>query len=121
GAEHGIGVGGGKVMRPAPGRGGLGVARPPVLGGHERFDRVFLGAGCVGTTEFVMRSAGVREGPVMVDSAIAQFPIFNLGLCPGSADADKGHYLGLAQLIMACVPRDARDEYVQVQVYPNMD
>jgi choline dehydrogenase-like flavoprotein len=119
--QHGVEVVEGKVVRLEPQRGAVAVGRASGLEWHERFDRVFLCAGCVGTTEIVMRSTGVKEGPVMVDSAIAQFPIFNLGICPGSADRDKSQYLGLAQLIMACVPRDPRDEYVQVQVYPNMD
>lgn len=83
------------------------------------FDKVFLCAGCVATTEIVMRSLGLKSGPVLTDNTIFQFPILNYGL--GQSDADRQRYFSLSSLIFACQPRSAEKYASQVQLYPNFD
>lgn len=83
------------------------------------FDKVFLCAGCIGTTEIVMRSLGVKESLRLIDNAVFQFPVVNLGF--GQSDRDKDRYQSLSSLIFACVPRDGGSLPAQVQLYPNFD
>lgn len=89
--------------------------------GKERlsgFSRVFLCAGCVGSTEILMRSAGIADGPVMADNTVHVFPIISLRREIGD---ESRSYLGLCNLILACLPESDADHFAQVQIYPNFD
>lgn len=81
------------------------------------FDKVFLCAGTIGSAEILMRSIGLISGPVVTDNSVYVFPIINLGR--GTRMATTG-YLGLTNLILACVPPQGA-RYAQVQIYPNLD
>jgi choline dehydrogenase-like flavoprotein len=87
--------------------------------GHtESFSKVFLCAGCVGTTEILMRSLEISTGPVLQDNVIAQFPILNLSR---HSDLRCGEYFGLTNLLLLLEPRRADVPLLQVQLYPNAD
>jgi hypothetical protein len=86
-------------------------------GESEAFDKVFLCAGCPGTTEIVMRSAGLTETAAMEDNAVYVFPILYLGGVDKKADP----YLSLTNLIIGCLPDAPDRKFAQVQVYPNFD
>lgn len=110
----------GEVWRFDPAGGALAVRRDD--GGEERFagfDRILLAAGTPGTTAIVMRSLGIAEGPVLLDNAIFQFPILNLG---GPGDADKARYFSLTSLILRLDPHPGTPYLpAQLQLYPNFD
>ena len=84
------------------------------------FDRIFLCAGCPATTEIVMRSVGLTEGPVMRDNAVHVFPILHLGRRPKGTPRNED-YLSLCNLILGCLPASDDEHFAQVQVYPNFD
>lgn len=86
------------------------------------FDRIFLCAGCPATTEILMRSLRIREGPVMHDNAVYVFPIIYLGRRPAGIPS-REDYLSLCNLIVGCLPpaHYAEARFAQVQVYPNFD
>ncbi|MDX8391376.1 MAG: hypothetical protein R8K53_02250 [Mariprofundaceae bacterium] len=85
----------------------------------ESFDKVFLCAGCLGTTEIIMRSLGVTEGPKLIDNSILQFPIINYS--SSRSDTCKDRYFSLSNLIFACQPKNGKRFPAQVQIYPNFD
>jgi ferredoxin len=87
-------------------------------GKEESFDRVFLCAGCVSTTEIVMRSLSIRTGPVLQDNAIYQFPILNMSR---HADKDKNEYFGLTNLMLLLEPKKEELPFLQAQLYPSVD
>lgn len=94
-------------------------AEPVQLG---PFDRIYLCAGCVGTTEITMRSLGLFEGPVMVDNTIYTFPILRLGSpLPERLHTERDLYFALTNLLIACVPSDARSHPAMIQIYPSFD
>jgi len=80
---------------------------------HEGFDKVFLAAGCLGSSEIVMRSGNVQTGPVMTDNAVCVFPILYTGKIP-----PREAYLALCNLIIACVPTSGASggHYAQAQI-----
>ncbi|MDA1014692.1 MAG: hypothetical protein O3A00_09605 [Planctomycetota bacterium] len=86
------------------------------------FDRVFLCAGCPATTEILMRSLGIPDGPVMHDNAVSVFPIVYFGRRP-TGTPNREDYLSLCNLILGCLPpeNDPTGRFAQVQVYPNFD
>jgi len=95
--------------------------RPAVwTGDGERvlFDTVFLCAGCVSTTEIIMRSLSIHSGPVLQDNAIYQFPILNMS---GHADRQKNEYFGLTNLVILMQPKRGDLPFLQVQLYPSVD
>lgn len=86
----------------------------------DGFDRVFLGAGALGTAEIVMRSLDIPSGPVLYDNAIFQFPILNLG--SASSREEQERYVALSNIIFALFPSaNSGLENAQVQLYPNFD
>jgi ferredoxin len=88
-------------------------------GGYkESFDKVFLAAGCVSTTEILMRSLNLESGPVLQDNAIYQYPIINL---TRHADKEKDKYFGLTNLLVIAEPKRPDLPLLQVQLYPNAD
>ena len=87
--------------------------------GHtEVFDKVFLCAGCVSTTEILMRSLHMDSGPVMQDNVVYQLPIFNVS---GHGDQKKDEYFGLTNLFFLLEPKNDHVPFLQVQFYPNVD
>jgi len=83
------------------------------------FSKIFLCAGCPGTTEIVMRSQGLDEVSEMADNAVYVFPIIYKGL--KSAKDRHDSYLSLSNLIFGCIPFAEDNSFAQVQVYPNFD
>lgn len=95
--------------------------RPEVMaadGYSESFDKVFLCAGCVSTTEILMRSLDLRTGPTLQDNVIYQFPIINL---TRHSDRNKNEYFGLTNMILLLEPKRPDLPFLQVQLYPNVD
>lgn len=89
-------------------------------GGQELFDgfdRVFLAAGCLGTTEILMRSAGLARANPLRTNSVHVFPIVNLG----RGDGGERAHVALANLILACVPEGHAAPMAQAQIYPNPD
>jgi len=96
-------------------------SRPEVRcenGDTRSFDRVFLCAGCVATTEILMRSLEMRTGPILQDNCIYQFPIVNLS---EHSDPRKEEYFGLTNLLLLMEPKLPELSLVQIQFYPNVD
>jgi choline dehydrogenase-like flavoprotein len=87
-------------------------------GSSRTFSRVFLCAGCVSTTEILMRSLGLEEGPVLQDNLLYQFPILNLSRY---TDANKDKYFGLTNLVLLLEPQAPGLPLLQIQIYPNAD
>lgn len=84
------------------------------------FDRIYVAAGCIGSTEIVMRSFGLTRGPRMLDSAILSFPIFYCGGAGGLTGGDAG-YFSLCNLSIMGIPHDPSLGAAQVSVYPAFD
>lgn len=82
------------------------------------FSKVFLCAGCVGSTEILMRSGAVPGRATMTDNSVHVFPVFNFGR---GAESGETAYFGLCNIILACVPTQPGDHLAQVQIYPNFD
>ena len=83
------------------------------------FDRIFLAAGCIGSTELIIRSLGIKEGPVMVDNVTYTFPIFYLG--KAIMDAEPKRYFGLTNTAVICAPHSAEEHSCFIQIYPLFD
>jgi hypothetical protein len=83
------------------------------------FDRLFLAAGCIGSTEVIMRSIGLKEGPVMFDNVAYTFPILYLG--SKIADRCSRRYFGLSNTAIICAPEAAGAPSSFIQVYPLFD
>jgi len=86
-------------------------------GGKDIFSKVFLCAGCLHSTEIVMRSLDIKEKVVMADNAVYVFPILYFGRKLSQNDK----YLSLCNLILGCIPKDKNEHFAQVQIYPNFD
>ena len=86
-----------------------------------RFDRIYVAAGCIGSTEIVMRSLGITSGPTMLDNAIYSFPIFYAGLAGGLTGDREDGYFSLCNLSMMGIPDDPDGAAAQVSVYPAFD
>lgn len=79
------------------------------------FDRIYIAAGCIGSTEIAMRSLGLREGPLIVDSAVYTLVMAHFGR---SRAWDARRYLALTNLLIAATPRAGDGPSAQVQIYP---
>jgi hypothetical protein len=113
----------GLIARTVLGRVRRVVDRHVEYGAADRagpFDRVYLAAGCIGSTEIVMRSLGIARGPALLDNAVLSFPIFYAGAAGGLL-GDDGHYFSLCNLSMMGIPDDPRAAATQVSVYPAFD
>jgi hypothetical protein len=109
----------GEVRSIDPSRRTIQIAAGTGLETVGPFERIFLCAGCVGSTEIVMRSLGMRDGPVMCDNAVYTFPILYFGKSP-KPPAEAG-YFGLTNLLAACIPNLDVGNAAAVQVYPFFD
>ena len=83
------------------------------------YDRIYLAAGCPGSTEIVMRSLDVRAGPLMTDNAVYTFPIVYFG---SSARRDNdSNYFALTNLMIVCEPSNPDAPTAMLQIYPVSD
>lgn len=105
-----------RVVTVDPDRGTVRTARSGEAG---PFDRIYLCAGCVGTTEILMRSLNIREGPILIDNAVHTFPI----VCVKDPDLSAGsrRYLALSNLIVMGLAEQGNARAAQILIYPNMD
>ncbi|MBU1137095.1 hypothetical protein KKD72_01865, partial [Patescibacteria group bacterium] len=85
---------------------------------EKGFSKVFLGAGCPSSTEIIMRSIGFKGELTMADNSVYVFPVFYLGRKPKEAGKS---YFALCNLILGCLPKNEKDRFAQVQIYPNFD
>lgn len=86
---------------------------------YERYDKVFLCAGCFGTTEIVMRSLGIRQGVTIKDNNSYVFPIFYLGR--NSPEIDRSSYISITNTVLGCVPLNDSGCYSHVHISPFAD
>jgi len=84
----------------------------------EVFDKVFLCAGCVSTTEILMRSLRKEAVSFLQDNVIYQFPIVNLSK---HSDRRKDEYFGMTNLVLLLEPKRPDLPLIQAQIYPNVD
>jgi len=84
----------------------------------EKFDKIFLCAGCTSSTEIVLRSFGISKSLIMLDNAVYNFPIFYFGRKQALTD---NAYFGLSNLLLSCMPKNNNGYFAQIQIYPNSD
>ena len=84
------------------------------------FDLVYVCAGCFGTTEFVMRSLGLRDGPKIIDNSVYTFPLLYTGRTPRKTCENKGQ-VGLANLLVNAIPLKSTARSAHIQIYPVFD
>ncbi|BCP51550.1 hypothetical protein K32_01670 [Kaistia sp. 32K] len=83
------------------------------------FDLIFLAAGCIGTSEIVLRSTSHLDSLGFRDNPVASFPIFYLGRLEGASEA--GH-VALANALLAAIPETTSSGHAfSVQIYPFLD
>ena len=87
---------------------------------HGPFDRIFVAAGCIGSTEIVMRSLGIEHGPQMLDNAVVSFPVLYTGHAPTSSDRSD-RYFSLCNASIGAVPKDRAQPFAQISIYPAFD
>jgi ferredoxin len=86
----------------------------------DQFDKIYVAAGCAGTTEILMRSYGITRGPMMSDNAVYSFPILYTGLrLPKDTSADPAFVL--SNLVFGLVPDEKSSPLIQIQVYPSFE
>ena len=85
---------------------------------YSGFEKLFLCAGCFGTTELLMRSYGISAGVSISDNAVITFPMVNVG---SSDEEFNGTYFGLTNNIGLLVPKSSSKPVSQLQIYPNAD
>ena len=83
------------------------------------FDRIYVCAGCINTTEIAMRTLGQSTGPRIVDNSVYTFPIVYLGPAL-SRSAEQGH-LALTNLLVNAVPLTSASLAAQLQIYLTFD
>jgi len=88
-------------------------------GHHNGFDKLYLGAGCFGTSEIMMRTLGLEDGITVKDNNSYVFPIFYLG--GNSRNGNHSEYISITNTILACVPRDEDGHYAHVHISPFAD
>jgi len=88
-------------------------------GNYGGFDKLFIGAGCFGTSEILMRSLGIDGGIMVKDNNSYVFPIFYLG--GGSSDGKHSEYISITNTVLGCVPKDVDGHYVHVHISPFAD
>jgi len=84
------------------------------------FDRVYVCAGCIGTTEFAMRTLGQHEGPRIVDNSVYTFPLVYTGPAL-SRSYDDQLYFGLSNAVVTAIPLTSAGRSAQLQIYPVFD
>ncbi len=109
----------GKVLAVDPAKRSIGLKTEVGEEVLEGFDKIFLCAGCIGSTEIVLRSTGVKQACDMADNAVYVFPILYLGKVEEKARNEP--YLSLCNLIFGCIPRSPKQNYAETLIYPNFD
>jgi len=84
------------------------------------FDRIYVCAGCIGTTELAMRSLGLRDGPRIIDNSAYTFPLIHAGPAL-SRSHDQHRYLGLTNLLVNAIPLTSAGRSAQMQIYLMFD
>jgi hypothetical protein len=95
------------------------VALKTSEGDFNGFDKLYLGAGCFGTSEIMMRTLGIDDGITVKDNNSYVFPIFYLG--GSSSNGNHSEYISITNTILACVPRDENGHYAHVHISPFAD
>lgn len=81
----------------------------------QRFDVILLGAGCLGTTEIVLRSLNLTQPVEVCDNAVIVFPI----VAPAAwSPRQLAPHLGLANVLGVVVPPTSSAPTAQLQIYP---
>ena len=88
-------------------------------GEFNGFDKLYLGAGCFGTSEIMMRTLGIDEGITVKDNNSYVFPIFYLG--GTSSNGSHSEYISITNTILGCIPRDENGHYAHVHISPFAD
>lgn len=87
---------------------------------YRGYDRVFLAAGCIATSEIVLRSIGQLETPLtLLDNPMFVFPLLgrpNRDANGEREDADA--YMAIANTIAGLLPRDASEHYAHFMIAP---
>lgn len=93
-----------------------------VFAGGERFggyEKVFLAAGCIGTTEIVLRSLGIRNTAFALhDNPMILFPILGHRL---HSFAENRDYVAIANHVIGLRPLDKQGRYAHILVNPVPD
>jgi hypothetical protein len=92
-----------------------------VQAGHRRetigpFDLIYVCAGCIATTEIVMRSLAQKSGPQIIDNSLYTFGIFYVGRRI-SPRHDSQRYFGSTNLLIDASPLTPSGDSAQIQVY----
>jgi choline dehydrogenase-like flavoprotein len=88
-------------------------------GERQKFDRIYLCAGCIETTRIAMNGVGLDDGLKMTDNTVFTFPIVFTGHSLSSSSAD--HYFALTNLVIAGVPDKLTEQSFVVQIFPFID
>jgi hypothetical protein len=83
------------------------------------FDKLYLGAGCFGTSEILMRTKGIEDGITVKDNNSYVFPIFYAG--GGTANGNHSEYISITNTILGVVPKDENGHYAHVHISPFAD
>ena len=83
------------------------------------YDLIFICAGCVHSTELIMKSLETNPETPISDNMILSFPVFYGGNL--SQDSGAGGYLALTNGMIILAPHDAEAPATFVQLYPNPD
>lgn len=95
------------------------VSLSTIDGEFNGFDKLYLGAGCFGTAEIMMRSLGINDGVTVKDNNSYVFPIFYIG--GNSSNGNHSEYISITNTILACIPRDEDGHYAHVHISPFAD
>jgi choline dehydrogenase-like flavoprotein len=83
------------------------------------FDRIYLAAGCIGSTAILARSGLAPRETEVQDNAVLTFLLAYLGGPVFAAASTR--YLALTNLVVACRPRRQEDPVAALQLYPFFD
>jgi len=86
---------------------------------YNGFDKLYLGAGCFGTSEILMRTHGIESGINVKDNNSYVFPIFYTG--GGISNGDHSEYISITNTILGVVPNDENGHYAHVHISPFAD
>lgn len=83
------------------------------------FDRIYLAAGCVGSTAILARSGLAPRETEMQDNTVLSFLLISHGPRPPNK-IDAGYY-ALTNMVVACCPRQKSARMAAIQLYPFFD
>lgn len=85
----------------------------------QKYDKIYIAAGCPSTTEIVMRSLDISQPLTLNDNAVFAFPVLYFGKKDKNWDVKK--YLSICNLIWGLIPKRNGLDFAQASVYPNFD